>query len=187
MPLNSIKAAAADLVPHNSTRVSLKRNIYSALFHSSLHTVKFTWSTEFKSHFHTTVLHLQSLSSYPSHTTDIHATLSLLTDMTFDTTGKIAVAQLTFFVFAFLPAQYVLFKHGMRGLLGWLFITVGSLRLKYRLIISDYFLAILCYSNCRRCHDHPRRVWEQPHQRGRFYCVIYCYCSDDHSNYGYCT
>ncbi|KAG0646344.1 hypothetical protein D0Z07_8251 [Hyphodiscus hymeniophilus] len=42
----------------------------------------------------------------------------------FDTTGKIAIAQLAFFVAAILPAQYVLFKHGLKGLLGWLFITL---------------------------------------------------------------
>jgi hypothetical protein len=42
----------------------------------------------------------------------------------FDTTGKIAIAQLAFFLAAFLPAQYILFKHGLRGILGWLFITV---------------------------------------------------------------
>lgn len=42
----------------------------------------------------------------------------------FDTTGKIAIAQLAFFLAAFLPAQYVLFKHGLHGLLGWLFITL---------------------------------------------------------------
>jgi hypothetical protein len=42
----------------------------------------------------------------------------------FDTLGKIAIAQLVFFVIAFLPAHYVLFKHGLRGILGWLFITV---------------------------------------------------------------
>ena len=42
----------------------------------------------------------------------------------FDTTGKIAIAQLAFFLVAFLPAQYVLIKHGIRGFLGWLFICL---------------------------------------------------------------
>jgi len=42
----------------------------------------------------------------------------------FDTTGKIAIAQIAFFLAALLPAQYMLFKHRKYGFLGWLFICL---------------------------------------------------------------
>jgi hypothetical protein len=42
----------------------------------------------------------------------------------FDTTGKISIAQLAFFLAAFIPAQYVLFKHRKTGFFGWLFICL---------------------------------------------------------------
>lgn len=42
----------------------------------------------------------------------------------FDTGGKIAVAQLAFFVIAIFLALYCLVKHGKHGLLGWVFLCV---------------------------------------------------------------
>lgn len=42
----------------------------------------------------------------------------------FDTTGKIAIAQLAFFLAAVLPAHYCLFKHRGHGFLGWLFLCL---------------------------------------------------------------
>ena len=42
----------------------------------------------------------------------------------FDTTGKIAIAQLAFFLVAALPALYCLLKHGINGILGWLFLFI---------------------------------------------------------------
>jgi prolipoprotein diacylglyceryltransferase len=42
----------------------------------------------------------------------------------FDTAGKIAVAELAFFIIAIFPALYCLFKHGKHGLLGWVFLCV---------------------------------------------------------------
>ncbi|KFY76387.1 hypothetical protein V499_03963 [Pseudogymnoascus sp. VKM F-103] len=42
----------------------------------------------------------------------------------FDTAGKIAIAQLAFFIIAIFPALYCLFKHGQHGLLGWGFLCV---------------------------------------------------------------
>lgn len=48
----------------------------------------------------------------------------LLTSTMFDTTGKIAIAQLAFFIAAFIPSQYVLFKHRGTGFFGWLFICL---------------------------------------------------------------
>jgi hypothetical protein len=44
--------------------------------------------------------------------------------MTFDTTGKISIAQLAFFAAALGPANYVLWKHGVQGIMGWLFISL---------------------------------------------------------------
>lgn len=41
----------------------------------------------------------------------------------FDTGGKIAIAQLAFFVVAIFPGIYCFFKHGKHGLLGWFFIS----------------------------------------------------------------
>ncbi|KFZ25178.1 hypothetical protein V502_00347 [Pseudogymnoascus sp. VKM F-4520 (FW-2644)] len=42
----------------------------------------------------------------------------------FDTAGKIAIAQLAFFIIAIFPALYCLFKHGQHGLLGWVSLCV---------------------------------------------------------------
>lgn len=42
----------------------------------------------------------------------------------FDKAGKIAIAQLAFFIIAIFPALYCLFKHGQLGLLGWGFLCV---------------------------------------------------------------
>ena len=42
----------------------------------------------------------------------------------FDTTGKIAIAQLAFFIIAIPLTLYCLFKHGKHGLLGWFFISL---------------------------------------------------------------
>lgn len=57
----------------------------------------------------------------------------------FDTSGKIAIAQLVFFAVAIPFALYCLIKHGKHGLLGWFFISafcavriVGS-----AIIVSD--------------------------------------------------
>jgi hypothetical protein len=45
----------------------------------------------------------------------------------FDTTGHIAIAQLAFFLIAILPANYCLLKHGLPGILGWLFLVMFCL------------------------------------------------------------
>jgi len=45
----------------------------------------------------------------------------------FDTTGHIAIAQLVFFLIAILPANYCLLKHGLLGILGWLFLVLFCL------------------------------------------------------------
>lgn len=42
----------------------------------------------------------------------------------FDTTGKIAIAQLVFFLLAIPVAFYCIFMHGKHGLFGWLFIAI---------------------------------------------------------------